>query len=249
MSQYIFGSGYLIGKKIVPGSTVVTPRRFGELQDVTVDFSAEIKLLHGQNQFAAAAGRGKGTVSIKAKVARVKAALYNDLFLASVAGVQTGRDVMVVDEPHPAAISVPVTNTGAAFKEDLGVVYAATGLPLDRVAPAAEATGKYSVSATGTYVFGGTDVSGSAPMLITYTWRATTGVRVGFDNQLMGLAPASSLWLANSFNAKGLTMKFTSVMSNKLSIPMTNEDFSKQDLEFSAFDDGTGSLGEFGFDE
>jgi hypothetical protein len=109
-----------------------------------VDFSFNLKELYGQSQFPLVVARGQGKIEGKAKFANLNGAMLNDIFF----GRRTRReDPDVIGE----AATIPTTPfqvtvaNGATFKEDLGVTYAATGVPLTRV-PSAPATGQYSVS-------------------------------------------------------------------------------------------------------
>ena len=77
MAQYGFGAGNMYG--ISPG-TPPTPMRFGTLQEVTIDFSANIKSLFGQNKFADVVAQGQTQVTGKAKFGRINAKTYNNLY-------------------------------------------------------------------------------------------------------------------------------------------------------------------------
>src|SRR5882672_3704584 len=79
-----FGAGFLFGTPLTnaQGTAIATPSpvQFGILQEVTVDEDFEMKKLYGAGQFPVAVGRGKGSVSIKAKAANFSAELYNTFF-------------------------------------------------------------------------------------------------------------------------------------------------------------------------
>src|SRR5258708_22002972 len=78
-----FGTGTLIA---TPNAGDInanpTPMQFGVLQDVSIDFSGDIKELFGQYQFAAYSARGKVKISWKAKAARLVGKQVNDLFFS-----------------------------------------------------------------------------------------------------------------------------------------------------------------------
>src|SRR5438552_1643257 len=59
-----------------------TPMKFGTLQDVSIDFSGDIKELFGQYQFAVDTARGKIKIAWKAKFATINGKQLNDLFFA-----------------------------------------------------------------------------------------------------------------------------------------------------------------------
>ena len=65
-----FGSGVLFAKPVAGNQpTDPTPFKFGVLQEVTVDFKADLKKLYGQYQLAVATARGKLDVTLKGKLA------------------------------------------------------------------------------------------------------------------------------------------------------------------------------------
>src|SRR5258708_8101831 len=147
-----FGSGtlfgYPIGGNVAPNPT---PTKFGTLQDVSLDISGDVKPLYGQKQFPEAVARGKCKVTGKAKSAWINGKMYNDLFFGQTLG--TGMIKTALDE----AATVPATPfqvtivNAAQFKQDCGVRYTNTGIPLTRVA-SAPAFAQYSVNTpTGVY--------------------------------------------------------------------------------------------------
>ena len=102
-----------------------------------------------------------------------------------IAGAESPKGLATaIGETHIAAASVAVTNA-ATFFDDQGVYYAPTavsnapgsndGTALTKVSYpcGAVTTGQYCVN-SGTYYFGGTDVSGSAKMMTYYRWMTPT---------------------------------------------------------------------------
>ena len=75
----IFGSGNLYGVGAAANST---PRKLGNLQDVSFDFSFDLKQMYGHNSFAVDMRRGKGKISGKAKSSLLNGAAVNDLFFS-----------------------------------------------------------------------------------------------------------------------------------------------------------------------
>src|SRR5215468_3795175 len=144
--MFQFGSGTLWG---LPngGNTAAnpTPTKFGTLQDVSLDISADVKQLYGQKQFPEAVARGKCKITGKSKFAAINGKMFNDLFFGQT--VQVGMKKVALDENiNPiTAGSITVANS-AQFIQDWGVRYAATGIPLTKVA-SAPTVGQYSVSA------------------------------------------------------------------------------------------------------
>jgi hypothetical protein len=92
------------------------------------------------------------------------------------------------------------------FDVDLGITYANTGLPFQRVSTGSEAAGKYSVGSTtpGLYNFAAADTTsgptGGTPVKITYTNTTTVGQALLYQNQLIGSTPTFQLDYYTNFN-------------------------------------------------
>ena len=164
--QYMFGSGILWGRQLTDASGAAianpTPQRFGALQDISIDVSWDTKMLHGQNQFPLAVGRGKGKVTGKAKSAQINGALLNSIIfgqtLTSGTILANKNDTTGTAVPTtPFIITVVPPSSGTYFK-DLGVTNA-NGDDLKRVA-SAPTTGQYAVNeSTGAYTFAAADTA------------------------------------------------------------------------------------------
>ena len=119
--QLGFGTGILtaIPQLDAAGAVIAngTPVQFGTMQEVTGDLSFEEKLLYGAKQFPIAAGRGKGKLTFKCKLAEIKAAILADLFFgtAATAGSRQAQNdfrVTVGDSsPYTVAITPPSSGT------------------------------------------------------------------------------------------------------------------------------------------
>ena len=173
--MYIFGSGAVI---ITPSGSNQTPVNIGLVQEVTIDETTELKELFGQGNRALAVGAGTIKATGKAKVARV-----SGLAMASLLyGVTptTGQTATAFAEagtvPAVSTYTVTVANS-VTWTVDQGVVYAATGLPLKRVA-SGPTTGQYSVAA-GIYTFAAADANAKVLISYNYTIAATGQTDVG----------------------------------------------------------------------
>lgn len=242
--MFQFGAGTLWGFPSA-GNTAVnpTPKKFGTLQDVSLDISGDVKQLYGQKQFPEAVARGKIKVSGKAKYAAINAKQMNDLFFGQTMG--TGTVKAAVDEIKTiAAGSATVTNS-AQFVSDLGVTYTATGLPLVKVV-SAPAIGQYSVAA-GVYTFNTGD-NGTNVVAISYTYTAAgSGAQLNITNQLMGFAPTIQVTLAELYNdTSGAPNQFTvllyAVLASKLTFATKQEDFLIPEFDFEAFANPAGKV-------
>ena len=242
MKQYAFGTGTLIGTSAAAGST---PLGFGALQNASVDFSFTTKPLFGQYNFALSVARGQGKIAIKAASAEISGLRYNQLFFD--AALAAGMQAFSVGEVHsvPAATPYTVTVTNSAtFLDDQGVVYGATGFPLQLVT-GTPAQGQYSVSA-GVYTFAAADAS--APIYITYRYTvAASGQTLTITNQLLGVAPTFALVFSMTYQGAQFNFKLNNCVSNKLTIATKLEDFMMPDFEAEAFADAAGNIGTMSF--
>lgn len=246
MAQYTFGTGALWGTRTVDAAgaaipaTAQTPIKFGVLQSVNLELNAETKTLFGSRQFAEVVVRGQAEISVTAAAAQISGRFFNDLFFGQtlVAGYQS-----VVDDLTGAAIpATPFTITvtppgGGTFIESLGVRFAATQIDLVRVA-SAPATGQYTVSAGGAYVFAAADTGQT--VLISYRYSATlaTAQRSTVANLNTGTAPFFRCDLyAPAVDGRTAVFTLPRCVSSKLSLSLSNTDFLIPNLEFSAFND------------
>jgi hypothetical protein len=124
--QYGFGSGVLYGIRtdIANG----TPVRFGTLQDVSIDFSGEIKELYGQQQYPVDTARGKTKIEGKAKFAQISAGQFNNLFFGQT--LQSGGQRLSAfnEQEYVSSQSAVTLQTSGA------VASGATSVPLVSVA-------------------------------------------------------------------------------------------------------------------
>jgi hypothetical protein len=154
-AQYGFGSGILYG--IRTDISGVAPIRFGVLQDVTIDFAAEVKELFGQQQFPVDVARGKTKITGKAKFALLQTSVYNQLFFGQTSAL--GQQLFAFNELQtvPAAVSVATSATSAVASTTLTFASVPAGVVAgasvrDTTATAAIPVGTVVVSKTGTTV-------------------------------------------------------------------------------------------------
>lgn len=241
MSQYMFGTGQLFATPVGGGA----PLRFGALQDVSVDFSGDIKELHGQYQFALDVARGKTKIEWKAASGNVDVEAYNQIFFGGTTA--TGNELLQVFNEaasvpaDPGPYTVTVANA-SDFYMDLGVYYAATGLPLQQVAAGSEAAGKYSVSAAGVYTFVVADED--VALLFNYLYESTaTGGSYEISNQLMGNTPQFQLVLSQLYKSKTFTLLLYSCVSDKLSLPLKQDEHLIAEMSGSAQANSANKIG------
>lgn len=347
MSQYAFGSGNLVITQLSDafGNAILNPTPYPlmVLQEGAVDISGDIKLLHGQQGFPAAAARGKTKVEIKVKPARIMAGVWNALMfgqtvsagyianyqdttgfqvpaaLGVTGATMTGGtgyaigDVITVSggtlgtggaraqllvtavtsgnatglqvinsgnysvAPTPAVgtngtnvftgatgagatgsltvttttngfiVASPYAGTSAApafgtYANDQGCIYAASGLPLKRVA-SAPALGQYSVNTTtGVYTFNASDAGNVVLASFQYTNPLATASQQVVQNVAMGFAPSFRADLTVNYLGKLTNFQFYKCISTKMNMAFKNEDFAVPEFDFSAFDNGAGNV-------
>ena len=244
--MYSFGSGVLFGTRTdIPNAT---PVNFGLVNEVTLDETASVKELFGQNQHPLAIARGTIKTTGKAKVARISGLAFASLYYGVVPS--PGQVMTSFAEAGAIPAGTPYTNTvanAATFVADLGVINAATGLPLAKVA-SAPATGQYAVTAAGVYTFAAAD-TGKA-LLTNYTYTVTaTGQTFAVTNQLLGTTPTFSANFYTTFQGQALNVQYPNCTSSKLSFGTKLEDFVYPEFDFSCFANPAGQIATWSFAE
>lgn len=240
--QLIFGIGALWGQR--SDITGVGPDQFAVLQDNSIDFSFEVKELYSQLGYPIDIARGKGKITGKAKVARVFANLYADIFFGE--SVATGEDNVSENELHTlAAASLTVTHA-STFVADLGVYYNAAGnTRFQYVTGAPSALGEYTTGSNGSYTFFTGDIS--AVISMSYVYTDTSGKTITINNNFMGYTPTFIGTFYQSRSTQGsagqLTLRLNECVSSHLTIPSRIDDYAIQDFDFQAFSAGNNVVG------
>ena len=227
-----------------------TPFKFGVLQEVTVDFKADLKKLFGQYQMAVATARGKLDVTIKGKIAVYDPLMLNQLYFAQVA---TSGVSMIVDGEAETINSTTNTATVAntPILTDWGVLDATTGEAFTCMpnTAAVVATSQYYPNiTTGVYTFSGADGAVSRAVTISYTYTVAAGSTITLANQLMGYAPELSMLLYNHFRGKYLALELNDVTLGSINLPSKLEDFWIADFDGSANADASNVIGKLMMD-
>jgi len=232
MTQYVFGTGQLYALPVAGGS----PLRIGALQDVSVDFSGDVKQLFGQYQFPLDVARGKTKIEGKIGTGNIDVSSFNDIFFGQT--VTTGTEkVQAINEAGavpatPGPYTVTVAN-GADFVMDLGVYSVSTGQALKQVAESPGA-GEYTVSAAGVYTFN--SAQAEAGVMFNYIYDAATpgSGTLDINNQLMGSTPKFQLVASQLYNGKTFTLVLYSVTADKMSLPLKQDDYLISEIGFQA---------------
>lgn len=248
MSQYAFGAGQLYVTPTADALGVAvanpTPLKLMDLQEGSLENSAELKKLYGQNSFPVAVGVGKRDISVKVKPARILASVWNTLFFGQtlaaglIANYTDTAGVAIPATPYQVTVTPPNSGTYVA---DLGVIDA-NGQPMKRVA-SAPATGQYSVNtSTGQYTFAAADTAKTVYINFQYSATVTGAQKQTVQNLPMGYAPTFKADLTVSYLGKNTTFSFPACIASKMGMSFKNEDFAIPEFEFGAFDNGTGSV-------
>jgi hypothetical protein len=241
--MYGFGSGQLWG---IDNTTNPTPPRFGGLQECSVDFAMGQKELYGERQFPVAVARTTGKISCKAKWAQLQGRALNALFFNS--SKAAGQNGVASGEAGTITAGAITVANGADFSLDLGVRYAATGLPLVRVA-SGPASGQYAVNTTtGAYTFNVSE--NDTAVKIDYMYDiASTGDTVTISNLLIGVAPTFKAVLTQLYDNKRNTLTLNANISSKLTVGTKLEDFTQPEFDFGSFADASDTVGTWSFAE
>jgi hypothetical protein len=239
--QLVFGIGALWGQRSdVAG---VGPDQFAVLQDNSVDFTFEVKELYSQLGYPIDIARGKGKISGKAKVARVFANLYADIFFGTTA--VSGEDNVSENEIYTLSVATLAVTHASTFVADLGVYYAATGNFRFTYTTGAPTLGEYAVSTTGSYTFFTGDIG--AAIAISYVYTDTSGKTITITNNFMGYTPTFIGTFYQSRATQGssgqLTLRLNECVSSHLTIPTRIDDYAIQDFDFAAFSAGNNVVG------
>jgi hypothetical protein len=236
--QLAFGSGSLWG--VSTSQATPTPNRFGVTQSIDLSVKATNKTLFGQYRLPIAVGGGPISVTGKCGFAQFDARLMSDLFFAGA--LATGQTTIADGEAQtvPAATPFAVTAANSAtWTQDLGVIYAATGKKLVKVA-AAPTQGQYAVAA-GVYTLAAADAN--AALKISYLYTTTTGQTLTISNSLMGTAPAFKATASMNFNGNNAVITLNQCIGENLDLKTALEDFTKPEFGFGAFVDASNTLG------
>lgn len=220
-----------------------TPIQIGSMQEMSLDFSGELKELYGQKQFALAVARGKVKTTGKFKGAQINGAALNSLFFGTGVAAGTMHAVNVdsvgaLIPTTPFTITVTPPNTGT-FVDDLGVLDS-NAVPMTRVA-SAPATGQYSMSA-GIYTFAAADTGKKVFINYRYSYSLTGAKHISLTNVAMGQTPSFKAYMQTTFQGKRALVMLENVTSTKLQLLSTKlDDFNVPSVDFSAAADASGS--------
>lgn len=245
---FSFGSGNLWTSQLTDytGATVAvpTPLLIGTMQDVSIDFAWDNKPLHGQNMAAVANARGKLKISGKAKFARLDGGLFQSVIVgqsitSAIAGiVYDTTGAAIPSTPFTITPTVPSSGTWSrtlAVRDSIGNAYT-------QVASGPTA-GQFSVSA-GVYTFAAADTGKTVYIDFVYTATSTSAKKALVVNAPMGAAPT---FKADFLNPRsGMTLTLFAAMVDKFSFATKQDDWTINEVDFSAFADSSQNVFQFG---
>lgn len=248
-----FGPGIAICRRVDIANGVAV--NVGFAQELTLELAGTLKELYGQKQYPLVVARGTIKATGKLKTATISALAWNNMFFGQ--SFTSGGLTWNINEAQTVPgtpFTVTVTNA-ATFDADLGVVYAATLLPLQRVAAGSEAAGKYSVSEIGVnkgkYVFAVADTA--LGMLMTYSSTTAAGQSLIVANQAIGTTPVFQLDYYTNLNqptTKPFVVRIYTCVGSKISPLMAKlEDFTLPEIDFSFYGNSIDQVVDFVFPE
>lgn len=245
--EFFFGSGSLYGRQT--GVNNPTPIRFGAVQDVSIDYSAENKELFGQYQMPIFVARGPVKISGKARFAQLNALTFNNMFFGE-SSIGTTPVLAAIDEQQNVSANIATVTNNGNYVQDLGVVNTNTGALMTRVASAPVGTGNYAVNeSTGVYTFNSAMNGTIVSISYDYNGASGAGTKIVNTNKLMGTAPQFLVVLAGSLAGKAMRMRLNACVASKLNLATKLTDYMMPEFDFSAFADSANNIGDFNFAE
>ncbi len=240
MAQYMFGTGQLYATPVGGGN----PLRLGALQDVSVEFSGDVKQLFGQYQFPLDVARGKTKIEGKIGTANIDIAAFNSLFFGGTVTANSEKKQATNESGTIPATPFEITvANGATFYIDLGVYNVTNSLQMKQVA-SSPAAGEYSVnSTTGVYTFNTADTGDSVLINYLYTAATSGAGTLEITNQLMGSTPKLQLVGSQVYNGKQFTLMLYSITADKLSLPFKQDDYTISEVSYQAQANDANAIG------
>ncbi|OIR10976.1 hypothetical protein GALL_71470 [mine drainage metagenome] len=249
MTQFVFGAGDFYGVPLydASGNAIAnpTPVKVGTMQEMSLDFSADIKEAYGQYSFAVAVARGKTKLSGKFKGLQINGNTLSGLFFGN--GLAAGTLMAAYSDTTGASIpatpfQITVAPPGSGvWANDLGVIDS-NGVAMTAVA-SAPATGQYSVGAGGVYTFAAADTGKQVFINYAYTATNASAKKIAVTNLPMGYAPTFKSYMKTTYQGKNALVVLYSTISSKLALLGTKlDDYSAQEIDFSGQANASGQV-------
>lgn len=245
MAVAAFGPGIAIVTRT--DLTPATPINIGYCQSLTLSEKGTTKSLTGQNQYPLVVARSTIKSTGKIVAAESSGIAMNNTFWGQ--SFVSGGIQWNIAEAHSVPASTPFTVTttnSSTFDIDLGVVYAATGLPLQHVTTLT-AAGQYTYAA-GVYTFFSAEASNN--ILITYSSTLNTGQSLTVFNKPIGFTPTFQLDYFTTLNQpqpKTFIHRLYACVASGLDMDFKIEDFMMPSFDFEYFADSANRVREIIF--
>lgn len=243
----VFGPGILIATRtdVSPGVAI----NVGYVQEFSIEAAGTTKQLYGTDQFPLAAARATIKATGKFKAATLSGIAMNALFFGMT--MSTGGLSWNIDSTFTLSTLSTVLTVGSSttFDADLGVRYANSGLPLQRVSTGNEAVGSYSITGysqgggTNSYNFAAGDEGSNVK--VTYTSKTGTGQSMIVTNQLIGNSPTFQLDYYTNLNqptSKPFAVRLYQAIADKTTMQFKLEDFMIPEWDVSLFANNAGQV-------
>lgn len=245
--QYVFGSGvgWCTPLTDYTGAAITNPTPFliAGMQDVSIDLSADQKMLYGSSAFPIAVARGKQKFDVKIKNAQVTARIWNSIFFGQT--LAAGIYDAVIDStgtpiPTTPFQITPTPPSSGTWGYNLGV-RGSDNLPYARVA-SGPTTKQYSVSA-GVYTFATADTGNTVYIDYNYTATSTVAQKLLIGNPVMGQTPTFQFDMKIPYNGNSLNLTLLSCVATKMSLGTKLDDFTMPEFDFSGQAPGAAAIG------
>jgi len=242
-----FDSGELYIEPVVMGGqgtpTDPTPIKVGNLKGVSIEATATVVNL--SSQFQVSMGKAISGLAFKgtAQIGVFDGATMSRVMLGQNP-TATARALHSADYTIPSGggtITVVPPNAGT-YNRDLGAIYAATGLRLARITAGNPAAGQYKLAGN-IYTFAAGDGEKVVRISCLYE-QSGTGLEI--TSLYKGIAPHFFMVLSGTYDGKKTTLVLESVVSSRMQIVTSLEQFALMNFEFEAFAGPTGRLGTLG---
>lgn len=231
-----FGPGILVATRT--DLAINTAINVGFAQEFSIELAGTTKQLYGQKQYALVAARATIKATAKFKSAVFSGIAWNNIMFGETAFSTSAMLNWNVDStftiPATSAFSVTI-GTSTTFDANLGVKYAVSGLPFQRVTTGLEAAGKFSQTGN-VMLFASADLSQA--IKTTWTSVGTVGQSLIITNKDIGNTPTFQLDYYTNLNqptSKPFVVRVYQLVMSKETLPFKLEDFALPEFEADIF--------------
>ena len=243
--QGLFGPGVLYLTRTDISNP--TPFNIGYVNEFSIDMSFDTKQLYGQKQFPLLVARGTAKCTGKIKAATLSGQALNAVLFGGTWTTGTEYDITTTAAtpiPTTPFTITPVVPNSGTFDKDLGVINAATGLPMTLVT-GTPAAGQYSLS-SGVYTFSSADETSGISVKITYayTWTtSSTGQNLVIPSNDIGTTPTFQIDYKSVLYGKNYFLRLYNAVGSKTAFQHKISDFMMPEYDFEFFANPSNQIG------